>query len=63
MGWLTNDMIFYGGIIISAIALLVALISIFIFTIKKMNLSARLDTEYGKQIKRTETEKGTMTDK
>ncbi len=63
MDWLTNDMIFYGGIIISAIALLVALTSIFVFTIKKINLTARLDTEYGKQIKRTERAKKAMTDK
>lgn len=63
MDWLTNDIIFYGGIIISAIALLFALIFIFVFTFKKMNLSARLDTEYGKQIKRTETAKERTTDK
>ena len=63
MDWLTNDMIFYGGIIISAIALLMALTSIFVFTIKKINLTARLDTEYGKQIKRTETAKKEMTAK
>ena len=63
MDWLTNDIIFYGGIIISAIALLLALIFIFVFTIKKMNLSARLDTEYGKQIKSTETAKERTTDK
>lgn len=63
MDWLTNDIIFYGGIIISAIALLFALIFIFVFTFKKMNLSARLDTEYGKQIKRTEAAKERTTDK
>lgn len=59
MDWLTNDIIFYGGIIFAGIALLLAITSIFIFTIKKINLNARLDAEYGKYIEKTH--KDTMT--
>ena len=51
MEWLTNDMLFYGGIVITAVAILLALVILFIFTVRKINLNARLDAEYGKQIK------------
>ena len=50
MEWISNEMIFYGGIIISSVALLLAIVFAFVFTIKKINLKARLDSEYGKQI-------------
>lgn len=51
MDCITNEAIFYGGIIIAACSLLAALIYFFISKIRKMNLDARLDAEYGKKVK------------
>lgn len=51
MDWMTNETIFYGGIIIASCSLLAALVFFFIFKIKKINLDAQLDAEYGKKVK------------
>ena len=52
MGWVTNEMILYVGVIFGSLSLLFALASGFVFKIKKINLNARLDAEFGKQKKR-----------
>lgn len=57
MEWLTSDTVFYTGIIISAAALLLAVINFIIFTIKRTNLNARMDAEYGKRVKSPEQKK------
>lgn len=51
MDWITNETMFYGGIIISSFSLLTALVYFFISKIRKMNLDTRLDAEYGKRVK------------
>ena len=51
MEWITNEAIFYGGIIIASCSLLVAIVYFFVSKIRKMNLDTRLDAEYGKKVK------------
>ena len=50
MDWMTNEAIFYGGIIITSCSLLAALVFFFIYKARKMKLEARLDAEYGKKV-------------
>lgn len=47
MGWLTNEVLFYGGLGITGGSLLLAIISFCIFKIKSVRLNAQLDSEYG----------------
>ncbi len=63
MEWLTSDTVFYTGTIISAAALLLAVGNFVIFTIKRTNLNARMDAEYGKRVKRSERQKAQANDK
>lgn len=51
MEWLTNEMIFYGGIATAGVSALAAIIFLFIFKMKKIKLNAQLDQEYGKRNK------------
>lgn len=44
---LTNEMIFYIGIFITGVTILIAIIYYFIFKIKKERLNNQLDIEYG----------------
>ena len=47
MDWLTNEMIFYGGIIITVFTILLAIIYFFVFKIKLERLNNQLNIEYG----------------
>lgn len=49
MEWLTDELLFYGGMIIAACSLLTASIGLIILLIRKKYLNARLDMEYGKK--------------
>lgn len=49
MNWLTNEVLFYGGIVIAAGSLAAALFYFFITQIKKVRLEAKLDMEYGEK--------------
>lgn len=46
---LTNEMLFYGGIAVSVISLVMALLYFCLTQIKKVRLDTRLDAEYGKR--------------
>lgn len=48
MNWLSNEILFYGGIIVSACSLMAAIVVFFISKIKLAHLNSRLDEEYGK---------------
>lgn len=47
MEWLTNEVLFYGGLVITGGSVLSAIIYFFISRIKSVNLNAQLDAEYG----------------
>lgn len=49
MDWLTDSVIFYGGLIISSASLLIAIAAIFVLRSRKKKLSAKLDEEYGRR--------------
>lgn len=46
---LLNDILFYGGIIMGIITILIAIILFVIFYINKIKLNIKFDEEYGKQ--------------
>lgn len=46
---LTDEALFYGGIIITGCSLLLAIIFLCVSKIKKIRLDAQLDAEYGKR--------------
>lgn len=48
MSWLTNELIFYFGVGITAVSLLLGILYFCISKINYMKLNAQLDTEYGK---------------
>lgn len=50
MDWLTNEMLFYGGIIMCGGTLLFAGIYFFISKIKSIKLRNQLEAEYGSKI-------------
>lgn len=52
MGFITDEMLFYGGIAVAGGALLLLLIYGCVSQMKKIQLNARLDAEYGEQPKR-----------
>ena len=52
MEWITDELLFYGGMAIAACSLLALLLCVCIFQIKKVRLNARLDAEYGEQKKK-----------
>lgn len=47
MDWLTNEILFYGGLILICSSLLLAIIYFCISKIKSVKLNAQLDAEYG----------------
>ncbi len=49
MDWLTNEILFYGGIAAAIASLAAALLYFCITQIKKVRLDARLDAEYGER--------------
>ena len=48
MDWLTNEIMFYGGIIIEGSSLAVAVIYLVVSHIRKIRIDMQLDEEYGK---------------
>ncbi len=46
---LTNEMLFYGGTVVAATSLVMALLYFCFTQIKKLRLDARLNTEYGER--------------
>lgn len=49
MSWLTNEVLFYGGIIITVCSILSAVIYFCVSKIKKLKLKAQLESEYGER--------------
>ncbi len=47
-----NEIIFYGGIVIAAVAVLAMTAAFLVFTVKKSRLKEKLDNEYGKKEKK-----------
>ena len=52
MDFLSNETIFYGGIVITAIYILSAVIYFSVSKIKSIKLNAKLDAEYGERRKK-----------
>ena len=52
MDWLTNEVLFYGGIIITGCSILSAIIFLCVTKIKAVRLNAQLDAEYGERKKK-----------
>lgn len=48
MNWITNEYIFYSGLVMVALAVVAAVILVPFFIIKTIKLSAKFDEEYGK---------------
>lgn len=51
MEWITNEMLFYGGILLAGISALLAIIFFCISKVKSAKLNAQLDKEYGERSK------------
>lgn len=49
MNWLSNEVLFYGGIIIVAICILALIICLFIFQLKMSKVNLQLHVEYGEK--------------
>lgn len=47
MDWLTNEMILYAGIVITAISLVTLIVYFSIAKVRKIRLNAQMDKEYG----------------
>lgn len=52
MEWITNELLFYGGIAAAGCSLFAMVFCLCIFQIKKVRLNARLDAEYGERKKK-----------
>jgi hypothetical protein len=55
MDFLSNEFLFYGGIVLAAGALVVLVIYLFISKIGAIRLDIKLDSEYGKKIERNKS--------
>ncbi len=51
MIWLTDELLFYGGITAAAGSFLIAVLYFCILQVKRIRLNTQLDTEYGKKEK------------
>lgn len=47
MEWMTNELLFYGGMAAAGGSLLALILFLCISQVKKVRLNARLDAEYG----------------
>lgn len=47
MEWGAGELLFYGGLIVTAVSLLAAILSVCIYKVKSVRLKAQLDIEYG----------------
>lgn len=52
MEWITDELLFYGGMAAAGCAALALILCLCISQIKKVWLSARLDIEYGERKKK-----------
>ncbi len=52
MGWLSNELLFYGGIAVCGAALLFAVICLCVSKIRSVKLNTRLEAEYGEKNKK-----------
>lgn len=51
MSWLTNEVLFYGGIVFSVCTLIMAFIYFTLSHIRWIHINRQLDEEYGKEEK------------
>ncbi len=51
MEWMTDEWLFYGGLILGGISLLIMIFAFCIFQVKKVRLNVQLDVEYGERKK------------
>lgn len=49
MNWITNEMLFYGGLLTVSGSFILAILFFSITQIQKIRLNVRLDEEYGKK--------------
>lgn len=49
MEWLTNEVLFYGGIAVAACSFLFAIVYFIVSHIRRIHLDSQLDREYGKK--------------
>lgn len=49
MDFLTNEMLFYGGMIVAAGAAVLGVVVFCVFQVQKVRLNVRLDQEYGEK--------------
>lgn len=49
MGWITNEMMFYGGVILVGGSALLTIIFFCISKVKSVKLDAQLNREYGEK--------------
>lgn len=49
MNWMTNEVLFYGGIGITSGSLLFGIIYLCVSKVKSVRLNAQLDSEYGEK--------------
>ena len=49
MNWITSELLFYGGIAVSAGAAAAAVLYFSISKVKRIQLNVKLDAEYGKK--------------
>lgn len=52
MDWLTDEMIFYIGLVIALLGVVLAVVSLFLYKLKKEKLMSKYNTEYGEISKR-----------
>lgn len=52
MDWLTDEMIFYIGLVIALLGVVLAVVSLFLYKLKKEKLMSKYNTEYGEITKR-----------
>lgn len=52
MEWITDELLFYGGMTVAGCAVLALILCLCVSQIKKVRLSIRLDNEYGEREKK-----------
>lgn len=51
MEWLTDEVLFYGGLVTAGVSLIMLILSVLIGRIRKLRLNMKLDAEYGPEEK------------
>lgn len=49
MSWLTNEILFYGGMLVAVGSLIIIFLYFCVSHVKKLHLDIRLHTEYGEK--------------